>query len=223
MKKNTNNRSKQSKSKTYSKSNNYNMSDILAQPPQWSPTVAVDLHLRFELATAGVNSLAISTTDLLNLKVVATTAVLAYRIFDAVKLRKVEIWCANTVATASNTVEVEFLSSNPYYSDDSKIFTKTAVGTSAVAHVVAKPNPKGMSSAWFSGASNSFTIFNISAPQGSIVDVYLSARLIDDEPHLPNAGITVAAATAGTFYGLYLDNDQGAAAVILPLGVNTVV
>jgi hypothetical protein len=222
---NNNSNMKRSKSKTYNNSriqNNVRM-DGIPNPPQWSPTQVIDFKQRFILSTAGVSALPISTTDLLNLKALATSATAAYRIFDAVKLRKVEVWAANTAATASNTILVEFLSSNPYMSDDSKMFSDTAVGTTNVAYVKAKPNPYGMSAAWFSGASNSFTIFNLTAPEGSVVDVHLTARLIDDEPKLPNAGITVAAATTGTLYGLYLDNDQGAGAVIVPVGVNTVV
>jgi hypothetical protein len=219
---NNNNGNKRKKSKT-SNSNYKTVPYGIPNPPPWSPTTSVPLHLRFILATAGVSDLAISITDLLNLRCLASTAVLAFRIFDAVKLRKVEAWCANTAATASNTIEIEFLSSNPYFSDDSKIFSDTAVGVTNVAHVVAKPNPFGMSAAWFSGASNSFTIFNLTAPQGTVIDVHLTGRMIDDEPKLPNAGITVAAATAGTAYCLYLDNDQGAAAVIVPIGYNTVV
>lgn len=165
-----------------------------------------------------MTSRAITNLDLIDLKCVATSAVAAYRIFAGVRLRKVEMWAANSSAGSSNTIQVEMQTANPYIGNDSKLFTDTAVGTSNVAHVKAKPPPGSFADAWLPTViGTEFEIFNITGPQGSIIDVHMIIALNDDETATLVTG-AVAAATAGILYTRKLDSTN-AVPLISPVGV----
>jgi len=193
----------------------------IPNPPQWSPTVKFNYIQRFFCAPGGgVNLRPITNLDLLDLKFVATGAAAGNRIFGGVKLNSLDVWCANTSATASNTVLVEWFTNNPSLGSSSKIFSDTAVGTTNVAHVHAKPPPGSFSADWLPNViGTNYSIFNITCPQGSIVDVNMTVELIDDETTNTLISGTIAAATAGVLYTRALDSVAGTAG-FTPLGVN---
>jgi len=174
---------------------------------------------RFVAQSAGVNIRAITNLDLQDLKCMATAATSAYRIFGAVKLNSIDMWCANSNATASNTLEVEYFTDNPYFGTSSKIFSDTAVGTTNVAHVHAVPPKNSYSGSWLPAqTSQQNTIANITCPQGTVIDVNMTVELIDDESSISVTGAVVAA-SAGYLYTRLLDSTNGAPKLV-PLGVN---
>ena len=56
-----------------------------------------------------------------------------------------------------------------------------------------------------SGVNETETLFNLSCPAGSVVDVTLSVRAPDNEAAVTGESGTAAAATAGRVYWNYLD------------------
>jgi len=173
------------------------------------------------LNSAGVASRAITNIDLLDLKCVAISAVAANRILTGVRLRKVEMWCANSSSGSANTIQVEMQTANPYFGNDSKLFADTAVGTTNVAHVCAKPPRGSFADAWLPiVVGTAFEIFNVTGPQGSIIDVHLVVTFADDEAATSVSG-AVAAATAGILYTRKLDSTN-ASPLITPIGVITI-
>jgi len=193
----------------------------IPNPPQWSSTVRFNYVQRFFINTAGgVSQRAITNIDIFDLKCACITAATAARIFGGAKLNSIECWAANSSATASNTLVVEMFTNNPNLGSSSKIFSDTAVGTSNVAHVKAKP-PKGSFSAdWLPNViGTEYTVFNLTGPQGTIIDINMTIELNDDETALFVLG-AFAAGTPGTIYTRALDSTN-AAPHITPLGVIT--
>lgn len=167
----------------------------------------------------GVTERAITNLDLQDLKCVATSATSATRIIGAVKLNSIKAWCANSSATASNTIEVQYFTDNPYFGSSSKIYSDTAVGTTNVAYVHSKPLKGSYSGSWLPNiVGTQYTVATITCPTGTIVDVNVIAELIDEELALSVTGL-VSVATVGILYGRRLDSTNGSPE-FLPLGVN---
>jgi hypothetical protein len=191
----------------------------IPNPPQWSSTLRTDFTQRFVVQSGGVNQLAINNIELQDLKCMATGATAAYRIFGAMKLNWVKAWCANSSATASNTIVIEMITTNPYSGSIAKTFTDTAVGTTNVAYVKAVPPGNSYTGEWLPNVgANPYEVFNITAPAGTVVDVNLSVELIDDESAIA-VTYSVSGATAGYLYTRNLDSAAGTPR-IEPIGVN---
>jgi hypothetical protein len=192
----------------------------LPNPPQWSSTVTTAYVQRF-VATSGINGVVIDTTELFDLKCVATTATSAARIFGGLKVTGIEIWAANSSATASNTIQLEWLTQNPFFGAPSRIVSDTAIGTSNVAHIKTKPPRNSFAAEWLPitpepNGDPAPSVFSIVCPQGSIVDVHMVVALRDIEGASFVSG-TVAAATTGILYTRHLDSTELAPA-LTPIG-----
>ena len=68
--------------------------------------------MRFVVNTAGGGTRQLDSKDLLDLFCVATAANAATRILDGIKIKKIEMWAANSAGNASNTVQIEYLNQN---------------------------------------------------------------------------------------------------------------
>jgi hypothetical protein len=197
------------------------LSQALPNPPQWSSTVAFQYVQRFVANSVGVSNRSITNLCLQDLKCVATAAAAASRIFGAVKLKSVEAWCANSSAGSANTIEIEMFTNNPYFGTNSKVYSDTAIGTSNVAHVKCRPPPGSFSADWLPNVvGTEYTVFDVTCPQGTIIDVTMVAHLIDEETAIAVTG-AVAAATAGILYTRSLDNTN-AAPKLTPVGDTTI-
>lgn len=131
------------------------------------------------------------------------------------------MWCANTSASASNTIICEWFTNNPYLGSSSKIYSDTAIGTTNVAHVHCKPPKESYSSAWLPNISaDPYTVFNLTCPQGTIIDVNMTVELVDDEAPIAITG-TISGASSGTLYTRPLDS-IGVTPSLIPIGVNTI-
>jgi hypothetical protein len=193
----------------------------IPNPPQWSSTIKTNFRQRF-IATAAVNSgRQITNVELLDLKCVATAANAAYRLFYGLKINQIEMWAANSSATASNTIELEWYTNNPAYGTDSKIITDTAVGTTNVAHIRAKPPKDSFSGAWLPYLSTAYAVFDLTVPQGTIIDIDFTVSFIDDESAIAVTAGAVAGATVGTLYTRYLDSAAGTP-LIYPIATNII-
>jgi hypothetical protein len=115
---------------------------------------------------------------------------------------------------------LEWYTNNPAYGTDSKIFTDTAVGTTNVAHVRAKPPPNSFSGAWLPYTATQYAVFDLTCPQGTIIDVSFTASFVDDESSIAVTGAVVGA-TVGVLYTRPLDSIAGTPEFI-PVAVNVI-
>ncbi len=166
--------------------------------------------------------------DLLDSKFVATAAAQGARILNAVRLRRIQVWAANSSASTARTLAVEFTTNaNAGMGDDSKVFSDTALGVTDIAHVDCRPPKNAYASFWHSVASGAANneLFNITCPTQSIVDVTFDVALIDDEA-VNFVNRVVAAATVGTLYTSPLDASNAGGtpgtSALIPLFVNTI-
>jgi hypothetical protein len=168
-------------------------------PPPFVPTVSLFHKFRF---SNGGNSgtYTIARQQLLNLLLVAQTTVLSVRLFQAIRLRKVEIW-ANPTALGStpSTVSIEWLGEN----SPSTVISDTTMGVRP-AHISSKPPARSSAQWWSLNAFNEYDVlFILTLPAQCIIDVSVDLRYVEQEA--PTLGDVPAGATAGQVYGDYLD------------------
>lgn len=175
-------------------------------------TVQVKHRFRF-VANGSSYSGIISFDDLADLLCVATGAIAAFRLFDAVRLREVEIWACNAAGDASNTAEVEFLNTATT-GGPGVTFSDTAMGLQNIAHVHAKPPKGSRADLWLNNATgqlgNDYALFRLAVPKGGIVDIVLEGCFYDNDTSVSVTG-TVASATVGKIYCRPLDSAQNTA------------
>jgi hypothetical protein len=189
-------------------------------PPQWSSTIKTSYKQRF-IAQNNMTGRQITNVELLDLKCVATAATVAYRLLYGMKINSIELWAANSSAIASNTIEVEWYTNNPAYGADSKIFTDTAVGTTNVAYVRARPPKGSFSGAWLPYLSTSYAVFDITCPEGTVIDIDFTISFIDDESAIAVTAGAVAGAVVGTLYTRYLDS-ASVPPLLAPVATNVI-
>jgi hypothetical protein len=182
-------------------------------PPPFVPTVS--LFHKFRFSNGGNNGTYIITrAQMLNLLLVAPTTVTSVRLFQAIRLRKVEIW-ANPTALGStpSTVSMEWLGEN----SPSTVISDTTMGVRP-AHISSKPPARSSAQWWSLSAFNETDVlFTLILPAQCIIDVSVDLRYVEQEA--PTAGDIPVAATAGQVYGDYLDGI--ATSKLAPVGFTT--
>jgi len=144
---------------------------------------------------------------------IGTNAAVAYRLLESMKIRRVEVWAANSAGNASNTITLEWTKTADF-GGPGKVVSDTALGIANVACVSTPPDKSSLASDWIGTAAN--TLFQITLPQGAVLDLLVDISLFDtDAPVAVTAA--VAGATVGKLYCRALDN-QNATPVILPVG-----
>jgi hypothetical protein len=178
--------------------NNKNRS--FSQPPQRVAAFHGTHTIRYSHASAGAQSIQIA--DLQDAVVVATAATTAYRLFDAIRIKKIEIWAA--AAAGSNTaVLLEELQSSASFlmASKSRSIEDMVVGTARAAHIVYKPSAGSIQGNWISAnISAAVNILTVTAPAGAVMDFTFDYTLADGN-QAPTAGATaISGATAGQVY-----------------------
>jgi hypothetical protein len=163
----------------------------------------------------------VTNVELLDLKCVATSAIAAYRLLYGLKINSIEMWAANSSAIASNTIQVEWYTNNPAYGTDSKIFTDTAVGTTNVAYVRAKPPRGSFTGSWLPYLATAYAVFDITCPEGTVVDIDFTVSFIDDESAIAVTAGVVAGGIVGTLYTRYLDS-ASVPPLLAPVATNVI-
>lgn len=180
-------------------------------------TIQAKHRFRF-VANGSSYSGSISFDDLADLMCVATGATAAFRLFDAIRLREVEIWACNAAGDASNTVEVEFLET-AIIGGPGATFSDTAMGLQNIAHVCCKPPKNSRLDLWLNNATglsgNDVNLFRLAVPKGGIVDIVLEGCFYDNDATVSVTG-TVSGATIGKTYCRPLDSAQNTA-ILLPV------
>jgi len=193
------------RSATNRRSNNHSMA-----PPPYHPDTVVGRTFRFQAAEA-LDYVAVSSTDLLNLMVMAKTATTTARLIAAIKVRHVEVWGAMSSSLIPVTASVEFTRTGDVGSKRD-LFSDTSMGSNRPAYVSAKPSSKSAAGMWASTAGTAAEIFRLSCPDNSIIDVHVTMTLFNVDDAV--AGPGAAGATAGTVYYAPL---SGASAETLPV------
>jgi len=165
-----------------------------SSPPQVNlPQLTHSVRLRFTVTAAAVQT-AITFTNLLETIIFAATATVPYRVFQAVKIRRVQAWAVPVIGGVS-TIQLEFSGVTAGLVGDQAIHTDTSMGVQP-AHVSAKPSARSLAADFqVASAANAFVL---SCPAGTVVDLELSFRgQFNVGDACANAG---AAMTAGATY-----------------------
>jgi hypothetical protein len=169
--------------------------------PSFVPTVCTSHTFRFQSA-ARSGTVTITRGNLLNLLVVATSAVTTARILEAVRLKRVRMVCQPAAlggSTAATEITLEWLGEN----SPSTIIDDQAVGVQPA--IIDSTPPASASNRWWcmSGTQEADNMFALTFEVGTVVDVTLELRFVDNET--PTAGDVPVGATLGRMYGDYLD------------------
>jgi len=171
--------------------------------------------LRMRFTASAAFSGAITWQNLLDTWLVATTTVAASQVFQAVKIRGIEIFAMGAIGVPT-TVSVEFSGTGASLVGDQTIHVDTSMGIQP-AHVRCKPNAKSLASMYQLSAAN--TAFTLNVPQGAVIDVDLTFK---GQFALSTAAQNaVVAATAGAFYLRGLDGVAIGATALPPTVVGT--
>jgi len=167
-------------------------------------------HYRFTSSAATLTSI----TDTLLLTaagVMAVSATAANSIHRTVKVNRIEVWTPPAAQGSAATCSVAFPAPN---NSPAREYSDTTISTAEPAHVIAVPPPQSLCSFWQSGTG--VTMFNLVAPAGSIIDVWLS--LVIGDATLGAAAVLVGA-TTGVMYYCSLDSATAAGSIYTPVGL----
>jgi len=180
---------------------------IQTHPPQINDyEISHKKRLRFTCTTAQTN-FAVTYADLLDLILLATTAVVGYDVFDLVQVKRVQVWAQGALGTPT-TCQVEYAT----VTGDRSVHTDTSLGVSP-AFVNARPSPKSLASFFQQSAAG--TCFLLTCPVGSVIDVHLMYRTSSTiAPQLIQN--LLVGATVGQIYFRGLDGLASAGTVFPP-------
>jgi len=171
-----------------------------ASIPAFRSNVIVNHRFRY-LASANLTGFAI--TDSMVLGAMGTmgtgTNTTVTHLFKTFRLKSIEIWSPTSTSTTAATCAIDWIGNN--VNSPNMETSDTSINVSMPAHVRVSP-PADARARWWQ-SSTSTTMFNITCPSGSIVDLSVEGILADQT----SAGVTVAVATAviGVQYWLALD------------------
>jgi len=169
-------------------------------PPPFVPTIHFTHKFRFANGTHS-GTFTILRSNLLNLLQLSDSTLSSWRLIDAIRLKKVEVW-ANPVAlgSAPTTVSVEWLGEN----SPSTIVSDTSMGVRP-AHVSTVPPPSSSNRWWsITGSLETDDIFVLVLPADCVIDVSVDIRLFDLQTVGTAGDITN---TESTFLGGALEFD----------------
>jgi hypothetical protein len=183
------------------------------QPPPFLPTVKTEHKFRFTSGSMTGSNVMITRKQILNLLLMATSATTTVRLFQAVRLKRVRMWSNPTaLGQPPDACQLEWLGEN----SPSTVISDSSMGVRP-AHVNSLPPPSASNRWWsISGQLESDVLFALTFPANTIVDVTVSARLVEQES--PTAGDIPAGASLGQLYGDYLDGITSS--ILSPIGLN---
>jgi len=191
-------------------------------PKAITTTPYITRRIRY-LTAAAVANVGITNGNLLTNWCLATAATVGYSLVAATRVRSVEMWYANENPASPQQLIIEGApqsgAGNPYVGNASDLHIVTSLGSSQVAYVKWKPKKLSSADVWISNNSSvTYTLFNLSAPAGTVIDLVVDVQMVDDEPAL--LGPALVGAVVGTVYNLSLDHSSGGK--IVPIGLNAI-
>jgi hypothetical protein len=170
------------------------------KPPQLKSNIVVRHTYRFTSTSA--TATAITPTSLLGAAgTVCNTGNTAVAcIFQSVKVNKLRMWAPPPAQGSVATCSVEWIGSVASQISNLEV-SDSSNSTATPAIVSCRPPRQSLASFWQQPGTN--TLFTLTAPVGTIIDVSLSLIMQDDDVGVP--GIGIATGTSGLIYFLSLD------------------
>jgi hypothetical protein len=180
----------------------------ITHPPQLQRyNISHSTVLRFTASSAV--ALTITSQNLLDAILVAATATTGFELFEAVRIRHVEVWASPLLGSS---VVTQVIFNGTTERGDWKIHEDTSMGVQP-AHVKAKPSPRCLASL-FQDNSPAANLFSLVCPAGSVIDVALTFNgTFAVGNAVQNA---LVAATAGATYLRGLDGLPTATTILPP-------
>jgi len=208
---------------TRKKNNRQTTQAWLVLPPPINPQVNIVHRFRF-VARANAVSTNFSFNWLLDCMLVSISATALYKLFDEVKLIKVEVWTAGgnaaTTGLNSNTVTILFPSVTAGEAGDAYMVSGTSIGLDP-CHVKARPDPQSACALWQPPSANiAFSLEGLQGStlgriaEGTIIDVTLALRTNGNTPVASAAGVGL---TPGQIYFRGLDGQPIATTLFYPI------
>jgi len=165
----------------------------ISHPPQIPQlNIAHSVRMRFIAGSAATSN--ITFQNLLDVFLVASAATTVYDVFQAVRIRAIDVWAVPVIGNAT-TVEIQFIGNVAGQFGKPQVFTDTSMGVQP-AHVRAVPARQSSLALWQQSSSD--VAFNIICPAGSVIDLELS---FIGRFGVPLAAQNASAATTtGAFY-----------------------
>ncbi len=183
----------------------------LYKPPQTQFEIHQTHKLRF--TNTGTNpATSVTWYNLLDSILVAGTATNGYQLYDFVRVKEVEIWCAGGASSApAITIGLDFGGITAGNLGGGKSYEDTTVSTAMPAYIRARPDAKSQTAQFQpSGSAYAFHIRSVGAAAGTVVvDVTLEFR---NSPVVNPVAVAqaIAAATPGEIYFGGLDGLRSA-------------
>jgi hypothetical protein len=164
-------------------------------------------HIFRYVANNGATGQSISRAQLLNSSIMNVSgSTTNYRIINAIRVNRVDMYVAGPAPPGSNTVQLEWVSTY----GPSKLISDTSVSSAQVAMIRSKPPPQSLASFWsLRQANESDTLMFLTCPASTIVDVSVNIVLADDSVAVSVS--TSSTGTIGVLYATYLDGPRGSA------------
>jgi hypothetical protein len=190
--------------------------DLISHPPPIQPQLKHRQKFRYVVTGTPAVGTDIGFGGLLDAMIVATTAVTAYQLFDAVKVEQVEVWALPAVGGTAQ-VSVQFSGSAAGLTGDGAVHSDNSMGIEP-AHVRCRPQKMSQAAQWQNSAHGGLA-FEITAPVGAVIDVDLSFRTIASQA--PVASAAIVAGTTGEVYYRGMDGLAIAATQFVPQAPTT--
>jgi hypothetical protein len=181
----------------------------------------IEIKHQFRYVSSSGNTKAITDTLLMTAAgVSAQTAVIGNSIYQSVRVNRIEIWSPPSSQGSAVTCSVLFPSTGTVAQSMAREITDTTVSVAKPAHIVCSPPKESLCAFWQSGSYGQ-TLFSLTAPAGSIIDLWLSLVLADGAVATPAQTATLVGATVGNMYYCSLDSSTSAGSVYKPVGLST--
>jgi hypothetical protein len=173
------------------------------RPPDVIVSIPINHKVRFANVAAGTLNFTLQINDFAQLWVVAATSTTAFCLFDALRIRKIEMWFAASVASTSSSALIEdYQTTNSVYlgaPSRTKVSSMPSPGENG--YIVWTPKKGSVQDSWFNtAAASTAPILRMTMPANAVIDLTFSATLADGTNSPTQTTTAVSGATAGQVY-----------------------
>lgn len=145
----------------------------------------------------------------------AVSATVGHPVFTSVKINRIQVWSPVQSQGNASTCSVLFPVADQ---SPPKEYSDSSMSTSFPAYVDCRPPPRAICGFW-NDDSNNNTLFVITCPTGSIVDV--SVSLVMRDGNTDSSQATLVGAVTGVVYYPDLDSLTKATGVLAAVGLTS--
>jgi len=171
-----------------------------AFPPQQPGSLQVSQKIRYIANSNFSTGVNLNVNDIMDTITVATAAAVGYRVCDAVRIRKVEMWAQPVpTATTPTLISLEELGSTNV-GGRSRTIECMGMGQNRPAHIVWKPTRGTFQDTWFTNITTNTPVLLLKCIAGTVVDVSYDLVLIDGSSAPAAVANSISGATVGQIY-----------------------